>query len=208
MAIHLRRREFIFTLGGAAAAAPLAARAQQPTMPVIGFLGAGSPDTMAGRLRAFRQGLKDSGYVEGENVAIEYRWAGNQIDQLPGLAAELVRQRVAVIRASGRQPGVGSQGGDHDIPIVFFAPEDPVKLGLVTSLARPEGNVTGVNFFFAEVAPKRWNSCVSWCPQRLCGRVRQSCQPSNMQTTLREVRWLRAPWDCKSRSTTPAPSAR
>jgi putative ABC transport system substrate-binding protein len=188
MAIHLRRREFIFTLGGAAAAAPLAARAQQPTMPVIGLLDARSPDTMAGRLRAFRQGLKDSGFVEGENVAITYRWAENQIDRLPELAAELVRQRVAVLTAVGGSVALAAKAATTTIPIVFLAGEDPVRLGLVTSLARPGGNATGINFFNAEVAAKRLELLRELVPAatRLAVLVNPANR-SNMETTLRNV---------------------
>jgi putative ABC transport system substrate-binding protein len=150
----MRRRELI-TLVGGAAAWPLVARAQQQAMPVIGFLSAVSPDGYSERLRGFRQGLKDTGHIEGESLAIVYRWAENQFDRLPELAADLVRRQVAVIVAVAASSVIAAKAATTTIPIVFVSGDDPVSLGFVASLARPGGNLTGSTFLTTELAAKR-----------------------------------------------------
>jgi putative ABC transport system substrate-binding protein len=149
----VRRREFITLLSGAAAW-PLAARAQQPAMPVVGYLNLGSPESDASRLTGLRRGLNETGYVEGRNFVIEYRWPGNQADRLPALAAELVQLRVAVIVAAGLPPALAAKAATSSIPIAFGVGADPVQLGLVASLNRPGGNLTGFNAFATELGAK------------------------------------------------------
>jgi putative ABC transport system substrate-binding protein len=151
----MRRRDFIRSVGGAAMAWPLAARAQQPVMPVIGYLGPRSRESDAHLVSAFQHGLSETGYVEGRNVAMEFRWAEGQFDRLPALAAELVRRPVAVLAASSPVVTLAAKATTTTVPIVFVTGVDPVKLGVVASLARPGANVTGVTFFAAELGSKR-----------------------------------------------------
>jgi len=185
----MRRREFITLLGGVVAW-PLAARAQQAAMPVIGFLNSTSLEAgIAGRLVGFRQGLRENGFVEGENIAIEYRWAENQNDRLPALAAELVQRRAAVIVATGGTASPSAvKAATTTIPVVFLVNEDPVKLGLVASLARPDGNLTGVNFFTNELVAKRLELLRQLVPA--AKRVTVLINPKNAviaDTTIRDV---------------------
>jgi len=187
----MRRRDFIKVVAGLGAVWPLThtARAQQPAMPVIGFLNATWPD--AYRLHAFHQGLRDAGFVEGENVAIEYRWAENQMDRLPALAAELIRRKVAVIAAGGGVASARAAGAEtKTISIVFLVAEDPVKLGLVTSLAQPGGNLTGINIFAAEVAAKRLELLRELLPKAT--RIAVLVDPVNATTTESTLRGLEA----------------
>jgi len=154
MTAKMKRRAFISLLGGATAAWPLAARAEQTALPVIGYLNNGSPESDASRLTGLRRGLNETGYVEGRNVVIEYRWAGNQANRLPALAADLVRLRVAVLVAAGPPSTFAAKAATTSIPIVFSVAADPVQLGLVASLNRPGGNLTGFNGFNNELGAK------------------------------------------------------
>jgi putative ABC transport system substrate-binding protein len=200
----VNRREFIAVVGGAAAW-PLAASAQQVGMPVVGYLNASVADGYADDLRTFRQGLKESGYIESENVAIEYRWGENQPDRLAAMAADLVRRQVNVIAAASAPASVAAAKATTTTPIVFLVPEDPVRLGLVTSLSRPGGNATGINFFAAELATKRLEFLRAVVP--VIKRVAVLLNPAERRLPQRTgAIWKqrRTPWACKSRFSTRA----
>jgi putative ABC transport system substrate-binding protein len=183
----MKRRQFISLLGGVAAAWPLTARAQQPGVPVVGFLDPRSPDTTLDLLRAFRLGLRENGYVERENVMIEYRWADNQLDRLSALANELVRQRVSVIVTSGFAAAQTAKAATSTLPIVFLTGDDPVKSGLVANLPRPASNLTGISFLAAELAAKRFDLLRELLPS--ANRVAALVNPTNpnVDSTLKEV---------------------
>ena len=185
----MRRRQFIKVITGSAVAAwPPLARAQQPATPVIGYLDSRSPEVVAARLRGLRQGLKETGYVEGENIAIAYRWAEDRSDRLPALAADLVRVPVAAIVVAGPPSTFAAKAATTTIPIVFEVGNDPVQLGLATSLSRPGGNMTGINVFNSELAAKRLELLRDLLPR--AARIAVLVNPADVtitETQLKEV---------------------
>jgi putative tryptophan/tyrosine transport system substrate-binding protein len=184
----MQRREFITLLGGAAASWPFASRAQQPVLPVVGFVRDGSAASSARFVDTFRKGISETGYIEGQNVTVEYHWLEGQHDRLPALLADLVRRQVAVIATSGTLPSIAAKAATSTIPIVFGVGDDPVRLGLVTSLSRPGGNATGVNFFANEVTAKRLRLLHDLVPKAV--RIAVLLNPENAavsEITIRNV---------------------
>jgi ABC transporter substrate binding protein len=208
MIARLRRREFITLLGGAAAAWPVAAHTQQPAMPVIGYFSGRSPEAEAPILAAFRRGLEETVHLAGQNIAIEFRFSDGQDDQLPALAAELVRRRVAVLVTTDRPSAVAAKAATATIPIVFASGLDAVEIGLVASLNRPGGNATGVNIFTTELGPKRLELLRQVVPN--AGTIAFLVNP-NTATAGRQVMSCRRrprPSDSKSLPSTPAAKRR
>jgi putative tryptophan/tyrosine transport system substrate-binding protein len=187
--LDLRRRQFLTLLAGAAAAWASAARAQQPAMPIVGFVEGRSAEATVRQAAAFRKGLSETGYVEGQNVTVEYHWLDGQYDRLPAIMADLVRRRVAVIAAFSNAPALAAQAATTTTPIVFAVGQDPVRMGLIASLARPGGNATGINFFNQEAVAKRLGLLHDLVPNAV--RIAVLVNPANAsatEPTLREIR--------------------